>query len=97
MDHYPSPLSLSSLAAKILRATFGPSAITGWALALTVLGWTLTWAAALGLMNFVPIAAAVAIFVLGLALIPFGIRQSQQKVTQPRSPAVLFDRSTVPS
>ncbi len=42
------------------------------ALALTVLGWTVLWARALGVLPFPPAWAAACIFFCGLGLIPFG-------------------------
>jgi hypothetical protein len=41
------------------------------AFCLTVLGWSLAWAEALGIVALVPSWIAVAAFALGLALIPF--------------------------
>jgi Haem-degrading len=68
-----------SRAAKALRET----TLTGWAMALTVLGWALMWAAALDLVPLVPVSAAVVMFVAGLALIPFATRRVNRRAKRP--------------
>ncbi len=45
--------------------------ITALALCLTVTGWSLIWARALVLVALIPVWAAILVFLLGLALIPF--------------------------
>ena len=45
--------------------------ITALALCLSVAGWSLIWARALALVALVPVWAAILVFLLGLALIPF--------------------------
>jgi membrane protein implicated in regulation of membrane protease activity len=52
--------------------------LIGGAMALTALGWTLMWAAALKLVLFVPVSAAVLMFVSGLALIPLATRRKDK-------------------
>lgn len=99
MSHQDGLSPLARHASKVLRELFKASAIMGWAWALTVLGWALFWAAALGVIGFIPIAAAASIFVSGLALIPFAAaaRRAGRKVAQPTAPPIVFNRSTVPS
>ncbi len=57
------------------------STVRGWSLALTVVGWTLLWATALSLVSFMPVTVAALIFVMGLALVPFG--QGKPAATKP--------------
>jgi hypothetical protein len=64
---------------KALRAI----TLNAWAMALTVLGWALIWAAALNLVPLVPVSAAVLMFVSGLALIPFGAGRA--RMDRPRA------------
>ena len=70
-----------SRVARAVRAT----TLTGWAMVLTVLGWALMWAAALGLVPFVPVPAAATMFVSGLALIPFATRPVRGPAERPRA------------
>lgn len=44
---------------------------TAAAICLTVIGWSLIWACALGVVPLVPLELPVILFVTGLALIPF--------------------------
>ncbi|MGE3781468.1 MAG: hypothetical protein AB7H71_01830, partial [Alphaproteobacteria bacterium] len=53
-------------------ASSGCDFVTGTALVLTVVGWSMLWARALGLTPLLPIWLPPLAFFLGLALIPFG-------------------------
>jgi hypothetical protein len=70
--------------ARTFRAAFRASAVTGWALALTVAGWSTLWAEALNLVHGIPIVAAAAIFAVGLALIPVGVARPRRQPRPPR-------------
>lgn len=63
----PAASLLASLAAPSLRR----QRMLAVALTLSVAGWSLIWALALSLVEVVPAWCAVALFVSGLALIPF--------------------------
>ena len=64
---------LNGWASRIVQASRAVT-LTGWAGVLAVSGWALMWAAALKLVLFVPVSAAVLMFVSGLALIPLAAR-----------------------
>jgi hypothetical protein len=82
---------------RTFQAAFRASAITSWALVLTVVGWTTLWAEALDLVHGIPIVAAAALFAFGLALIPFGAaRPLPQTGSQPPAYPLAFGRPTVP-
>lgn len=49
----------------------GVDAVTAVALSLTIAGWSLVWARALSLVEFLPMPVAVGCLALGVALIPF--------------------------
>ncbi len=71
------PRERRALVHQLVAPLFAASARIGWAITLTVVGWGLFWAVALGLVGFVPLAAALAMFVAGLALIPFCFRHAR--------------------
>jgi hypothetical protein len=78
---------------RTFQAAFRASAITSWALVLTVVGWTTLWAEALDLVHGIPIVAAAAL----AALIPFGAaRPLPQTGSQAPAYPLAFGRPTVP-
>jgi hypothetical protein len=54
----------------LMRRLLSRPRLHHWALFLTVTGWSLMWAKALGLVSFVLVSGTVLVFVLGLGLIP---------------------------
>lgn len=81
-------MSISDTRAYIVTARMDLSAASGpammkSAMAASVLGWTLLWAEALGIVAFVPLWAAAAMFFSGLALIPFGLSRTPTQAAAP--------------
>ncbi len=81
---------LRAFCARSLTRAFATSSRIGWAMGLTVSGWALFWATALGLITVIPLAASLIMFAGGLLLIPFS------KARLPRSAAPRVTASVAP-
>ena len=87
---------MTERATKFVAAMFAPSAIIAWAFVLTIVGWAALWAVALGLVPYFPPGAAVAIFFVGLAAIPFGARANRVASTRDANPLAHLLSATSP-